>query len=1015
MTSFEKTVKLACKPKAAPPKSKYLDPIIAATWSEDGAVHDVCKALAPRFREPNVIVVFKALIVLHTIIRNGATDNVLQYLSSSDVLKLRNVSSGSWEGYNAPQNLQNYAKYLDTRIRAYRELKHDAIRVQSETNRDMRNSQAIDEELERSNKGSKRGKNAPPASASNSSLQRSKTLAGRKLRVMTVEKGLLRETKIVQKMVDALVECRFYLDDLEDELNLTALKMLVKDLLILFQACNEGVINVLEHYFEMSHIDAEEALAIYKHFCKQTERVVEYLGVAKKLQNLLNVPIPNLRHAPVSLASSLEEYLNDPNFEQNRIEYKTQKEAAERNARLGIKPSPKPAGNSSTPKPAEASSSQSQQSSSEAKTPGQKALIDFFSAIEEEQQTMFNPQTNSPTSNYFQQQAMHNPFQQQMMTGAAFAGAQAFGQQPQLQAQPTGYLFPQQTAVPMGPTNPFGMQQQQPQATGQPFQQFLAPQQTGFLQPQMTGANPFRQSTLFPQTTGMPSFGQQMGAAQSTNPFPTQNQQPQMQQQPQQQQQPLQNPMQNFNAFQQQPTGMGQQPQGSQSTGLPSFPFSNQFTGAPSGMPNQQNGPTIAQPFAQSAAAAASSSGPAPPRSATAPLTGPAPSASSSSSGPPAAQPLKPHQTGSRNPFGQPVEPAPPVPKPPTLMELAMGFGNQNNAQGQQPQQQQPMQTGAFSSPFGNFGSSSGPGSQPNANANTNGSAANGSIMASVASSFSFSDKSKSPTSSSSQPGSSFASPLNPQPTSSTTSGSTFSDTLFSSLSSQPTGATSLTSTSTGAPSISVSSAGGTNPLRPQTTGFSALKPFKPSSSFGAALLESLPPIPSAPSTPGTSSPSSNAGPGTTSPLGSQPTGFQGLSSQQTGFPGLSSQPTGFGASSSSLGVGLRPQATGAAGAANPFRATMFSVTGNPASAFGGSGPGSVGSGSLLGSTSTNSSLGTNGSAFGASSPFSLGNNPTGAPSAFGTGSLGLGGAFGQNQGQQQQGQQQQGGTASLI
>ena len=43
----------------------------------------------------------------------------------------------------------------------------------------------------------------------------------------------------------------------------------------------------------------------------------------------------------MSLASSLEEYLNDPNFEQNRIEYKTQKEAAERNAKLGIKSPPK--------------------------------------------------------------------------------------------------------------------------------------------------------------------------------------------------------------------------------------------------------------------------------------------------------------------------------------------------------------------------------------------------------------------------------------------------------------------------------------------------------------------------------------------------------------------------------------------------------------------------------------------------------------------------------------------------
>lgn len=43
-------------------------------------------------------VVFKALIVLHTMIRNGATDNVLTYLSSEDVLKLRNVSNSQWEG-----------------------------------------------------------------------------------------------------------------------------------------------------------------------------------------------------------------------------------------------------------------------------------------------------------------------------------------------------------------------------------------------------------------------------------------------------------------------------------------------------------------------------------------------------------------------------------------------------------------------------------------------------------------------------------------------------------------------------------------------------------------------------------------------------------------------------------------------------------------------------------------------------------------------------------------------------
>lgn len=83
----------------------------------------------------------------------------------------------------------------------------------------------------------------------------------------------------------------------------------------------------------MSRTDAESALGVYRHFCKQCEKVVEYLGVAKKLQNLLGVNVPNMKHAPVSLAGALKEYLDDPNFEQNRIEYKLQKELAEKNGK----------------------------------------------------------------------------------------------------------------------------------------------------------------------------------------------------------------------------------------------------------------------------------------------------------------------------------------------------------------------------------------------------------------------------------------------------------------------------------------------------------------------------------------------------------------------------------------------------------------------------------------------------------------------------------------------------------
>jgi hypothetical protein len=110
-----------------------------------------------------------------------------------------------FSGYNAPTNLQHYALYLDTRIRSYRELKHDAIRVQSETNRDLRLSMSIEDDARQNRKYSPEDDIDRFQTSVNS---KRKTIMGRKLRIMTVEKGLLRETKVVQKLMDALVECR---------------------------------------------------------------------------------------------------------------------------------------------------------------------------------------------------------------------------------------------------------------------------------------------------------------------------------------------------------------------------------------------------------------------------------------------------------------------------------------------------------------------------------------------------------------------------------------------------------------------------------------------------------------------------------------------------------------------------------------------------------------------------------------------------------------------------------------
>ncbi|KXN87515.1 ENTH domain-containing protein C19F8.03c [Leucoagaricus sp. SymC.cos] len=886
MSSFDKTVKLACKPKNAPPKSKYIDSIIAATWSEDGAVHDVCKALAPRFREPNSIVVFKALIVLHTMIRNGATENVLSHLSQGDVLRLRNVYGGNWEGFENPDHLHHYARYLDCRIRSFANLKHDVIRVQSESNRDIRNSTTLEDE-EMNYSGKKRG-GGGQASAT---LGRSKTMMGRKLRSMTVEKGLLRETKIVHQMIDSVVECRFYLDGVDDELRLTAFRMLVKDLLILFQAGNEAVINLLEQYFEMSHLDATEALSIYRHFCKQTEHVTEYLGVAKKLQNLLNVPIPNLRHAPLSLITALQEYLDDPNFEQNRLEHRASRTAANGkvtpklttdNSKTAsyLKPTTNASATNPVPSPTSAPASSQQ-------APKLVNMDNFFNSIEENQTTMFNAQ--SASSN-----ATPNPFAQ-MMAGQQFVI-------PQTAAQPTGFMMPQHTAMPNA-ANPFSTVGQQSSVPGQrPFTTFLTtPDQQNFLQPQATGVNPFRQSMLVPQTTGMALFG--VGGGQ--------------------------------NQVQPMATGFGQSlfnstsspPQPLQQVQQPFQLFSASASGVPS---NSAFSATQTQTSIN-----------VPQRPASTPLTSLGLNARSTS--PP---PLKPHMTGTKNPFGPVITPVPPVPKPPTMAELALMGHGVNSAPGGSTQQQQ-------SSNQANGGSSTNTNTTSGFNFSTSALNPGGTDMGSVASSFAFSNSKPAATS----------------PTgTSTGTGSTFSDSLFggslSGLSTQPTSAGSTNSTAIALTSslptgVGNGTSGAPGALKPQMTGFAGLKAFKPTSSFGAALMESLPPVPSSSSA---TSPTSGAtgastiGPGSGG-FGALNAGTLPSSTNPSGSMGRATSPTG---TASRLGVGLRPQLTGG-GAVNPFRASM--AAGNSFGGFGGAGVPSVpplptgfGSGSMFGSTPFSSS-----------------------------------------------------------
>ncbi|KAK0557469.1 hypothetical protein OC846_000457 [Tilletia horrida] len=600
MSNYDKVVKSATKPKIAAPKPKYVDVLITASFSEDASLNEIIRSLANRLREPNTIIVFKSLVVLHTLVRHGAVDPVLSHLvSNGQQLRLKHIASiDSSSGYTPPRSLSVYAQYLDTRVKAYRELRRDVVR-------------AADPRVAGSTSGSGTG---------------ASLAGGQRLRRLKVEKGLLREVNVTQKVMVAVLACSFFLDDPNDEITLAAFRMALKDLLDLYASVNEGIINVLEHYFEMSKVDATSALKLYRDFCAQTEKVVAYLTAARKYSHALRVAIPQLKHAPISLAGALEEYLNDPNFEQNRVEYRKNRQVADGESSSAPAKSTEA---KSKDEPKKETEAKPEVAASKAPIPSNnQALQDFFASIDTDQHTMAFPGMASP----------QNPM---------FTGMDAFGQHGQLGMQPTGMMMmaspngnmlgPQMTGF-----NPF----LQPNMTGMPFGQ--APvQQNAFLQAQITGMNAFGGGAM---------GGPQMLQAQATgvNPF-----------RPQSVFMPTNAAGAGLAADL---TGFGMMSPGG-SSGLGAGGSLNRLQSISESGPST---PTVTSPPAAQPSASSNAATSQPSTSTT--------TASSSLSAVSSPKPLMPQKTGSRNPFAPPpgsTPPPPPVnplkPAGPSLFELAAG------------------------------------------------------------------------------------------------------------------------------------------------------------------------------------------------------------------------------------------------------------------------------------------------------------------------------------------------------
>ncbi|KAI7857196.1 ANTH domain-containing protein [Circinella umbellata] len=326
------------------PKPKHLNTLNALTFQYPASAVDIVELLERRVRENSWIVTFKVLIILHTLMREGNGDKVIACIdnrpSALDTTRVREKSSGTLQ----IQNIYLYSHYLQQKVQAFRQLGMDHVKF---------------------------------------------TMAHKtgKLRHLSVANGLLKETAVVQKLIGALLKCSFQFDDGDNGIGLNAFRLLVEDLFVLFQTVNEAIVNILEHYFAMPKTDARLSLEVYKRFAKQTEHVVAYLNRARILEQELGITIPEARHAPLSLAKALEEYLND-NGPSSSTPTPRQQHTSPSQQQSPSKYNPPASSTTATPQ------LQQQQQP--------KELIDFFASLENETTNMVISQ---PTG-----MAAHNPF-----------------------------------------------------------------------------------------------------------------------------------------------------------------------------------------------------------------------------------------------------------------------------------------------------------------------------------------------------------------------------------------------------------------------------------------------------------------------------------------------------------------------------------------------------------------------------------------------------------------------------